>query len=94
MELGPLFVKQSPNSPLTIVTNNHSWVKDYNILFVDQPVGTGLSYADPTFKDVYCKSMEEVATDFYFALQELYLKPQGCFNRLGVKPNHPLFIFG
>ena len=26
--------------------NNHTWALDYNLLFVDQPVGTGLSYAD------------------------------------------------
>lgn len=49
--------------------NNHTWVKHYNVLFVDQPVGTGLGYADPTLANVYCKSMNEVAKDFYYALK-------------------------
>jgi carboxypeptidase C (cathepsin A) len=32
-----------------MVQNNFTWANNYNLLFVDQPVGTGLSYADPTF---------------------------------------------
>jgi carboxypeptidase C (cathepsin A) len=35
--------------PYDIKKNNDSWTKDYNIIFVDQPVGTGLSYADESF---------------------------------------------
>jgi vitellogenic carboxypeptidase-like protein len=47
MELGPYFVRPSHMSPYNITKNDHSWVKDYNVVFVDQPVGTGISYADP-----------------------------------------------
>jgi len=46
MELGPYFVRPVNMAPYEIVKNNHTWIKDYNVIFVDQPVGTGLSYAD------------------------------------------------
>jgi carboxypeptidase C (cathepsin A) len=36
---------------------------------MDQPVGTGLSYADESVHNVYCTSMDDVANDFYSALK-------------------------
>ena len=80
--------------PYDIVRNNDSWTKDYNVVFVDQPVGTGLGYADEIFKDVYCTNMSCVADDFYFALKELFENSAGCLNQLKFKPSHPLIIFG
>lgn len=94
MELGPYFVRPAHMAPYEIIKNNHTWVKDYNVLFVDQPVGTGLSYADPTVDKVFCTSMDEVATDFYNALKELYQNSNGCFNKLGIKGSQDLVIFG
>ena len=94
MELGAYFVKPAHMSPYEIVKNNHTWVKEYNVLFVDQPVGTGLSYADPNVDKVYCESMDDVAKDFYQALKELYQNSNGCFNKLGIKPSQDLVIFG
>lgn len=39
--------------------NNNTWAKNYNILFIDQPVGTGLSYADISYKkSPFVMSME------------------------------------
>lgn len=67
--------------------NNHTWVKDYNVLFVDQPVGTGLSYADPAGTKVFCKSMEDVANDFWEALKQLYQNDNGCFKKLNISPS-------
>jgi vitellogenic carboxypeptidase-like protein len=69
MELGPFFIKTATNRPYETIRNIHSWTKNYNILFVDQPVGTGLSYADPTITNVYCTNMVQVANDFYYALK-------------------------
>ncbi|KAH0535234.1 hypothetical protein KQX54_015253 [Cotesia glomerata] len=37
-ELGPLDIDLKPR--------NHMWVNDYNILFIDNPVGTGFSFVD------------------------------------------------
>jgi carboxypeptidase C (cathepsin A) len=63
-------------------------------LFVDQPVGTGLSYADPDFANVYCKSMADVANDFWVALGNLYNNANGCFKKLNFAPSQDLIIFG
>ncbi len=95
MELGPHFVRPAAMAPYEVVKNKFSWVKEYNVIFVDQPVGTGLSWADPSYPGgAYCKNMSDVGTDFYNALKELYLSPQGCFNKVGITGAHPLFIFG
>lgn len=94
MELGPHFVKPTQMAPYEIVKNNYTWIKQYNVIFVDQPVGTGLSYADPNHPDPYCKNMDEVAADFYNALTELYNNPKGCFSIVGITGDLPLFIFG
>jgi vitellogenic carboxypeptidase-like protein len=94
MELGPYWLVPDSSQPYVVVRNNNSWVKDYNVLFVDQPVGTGLSYADPRVINSYVKSMDDVAEDFYNALYTLYTDGKGCFNGLGIRPDAPLFIFG
>jgi len=94
LELGPFWLVPDSSQPYIVVRNNDSWVKDYNVLFVDQPVGTGLSYADPRIPTAYVKSMDDVAEDFYNALFTLYNDGKGCFNNLGIKPDAPLFIFG
>lgn len=94
MELGPHFVRPAAMAPYEIVKNNYTWVKEYNVIFVDQPVGTGLSYADPAHPSPYCKNMSDVANDFYYALKELYQNPKGCFNKVGITGAHPLFVFG
>lgn len=72
MELGPNWIKTSNTSAYEIVRNQHAWTNEYNILFVDQPVGTGLSYADTKVPDPYTHSMDDVADDFYTALQAMY----------------------
>ncbi len=76
------------------------------MIFVDQPVGTGLSYADESFNmsgtndadaavpKVYCTNMTCVADDFYYALKELFLTSSGCLNQLKFKNDHPFFVFG
>jgi vitellogenic carboxypeptidase-like protein/serine carboxypeptidase 1 len=94
MVLGPTYVMPAPMAPYQLVKNNHSWVQNYNVLFIDQPVGTGLSYADTSYPNVFCKSMDEVADDFWNALKELYTNSRGCFNELKISPSQDLLIFG
>lgn len=94
MELGPFWVVKSPNRPYDVVRNKFAWTKDYNVIFVDQPIGTGLSYADPQFPNAYVTNQTALANDFYNALKELYNNPNGCFQRVNIRGDHPLFIFG
>jgi carboxypeptidase C (cathepsin A) len=47
-----------------MVLNQYSWAKKYNILFVDQPVGTGLSYADTNSSRPYVTSMDGIFIDY------------------------------
>lgn len=94
MELGPFFIKPADMAPWVVEHNKHTWVKHYNVIFVDQPVGTGLSYADPNHPNPYCTNMDEVAEDFWHALDELYHNANGCFKKAGIEGHHPLFIFG
>ena len=43
-ELGPIQIKREMD--VVIKQNSYTWANKYNLLFIDQPVGTGLSYAD------------------------------------------------
>ena len=56
-ELGPFRIIESNSKAFDIERNNFAWTKEYNVLFVDQPVGTGLSYADPSFSKAYVTNM-------------------------------------
>ena len=44
LELGPCRIN---NDGLNTHRNPHSWTRNSSMIFVDQPVGTGLSYTDP-----------------------------------------------
>ncbi|KZC04812.1 Retinoid-inducible serine carboxypeptidase [Dufourea novaeangliae] len=52
-ELGPLDVDLRPR--------NYTWVKDYNVLFIDNPVGTGFSYT--TAPNAYTTTNAQIAND-------------------------------
>ncbi|XP_076286316.1 retinoid-inducible serine carboxypeptidase isoform X2 [Lasioglossum baleicum] len=52
-ELGPLDLNLNPR--------NYSWVKDYNVLFIDNPVGTGFSYT--TTANAYATTNAQIASD-------------------------------
>lgn len=66
---------------------NISWNQDYHMMFVDQPIGTGGSYAQNYSELV--KNQSQIATHFYNALQEFY----GLSN-FSIFKNTPLFIMG
>ncbi|KAL4456117.1 hypothetical protein ABPG74_014078 [Tetrahymena malaccensis] len=91
-ELGPLYVNQTSSGSFYFTPNNYTWTNEYNVIFVDQPVGTGISYADTSSE--IPQNQDQVAQQFLYALDQLYNTPNGCFNQVGLTPKSPLFIFG
>ncbi len=93
-EIGPWYFDSS--GKLTL--NQYSWNTFANLLFVDQPVGTGFSYADDifdvcilfifTYQDLqYVHNENEVANEMYEFLQ-VFLK------RYPQYVGRPFFITG
>ncbi|XP_046826031.1 retinoid-inducible serine carboxypeptidase-like isoform X2 [Vespa crabro] len=52
-EIGPL--------DTNLKARNYTWVKDYNVLFIDNPVGTGFSYVENV--TAYAKTNKQIALD-------------------------------
>ncbi|XP_044258960.1 uncharacterized protein LOC123007630 [Tribolium madens] len=61
-ELGPLDADLNPR--------NTTWVNDYNVLFVDNPVGTGYSYVDDS--KYFATNNSQIANDFVALLKRFY----------------------
>jgi len=61
--IGPLDLDLQPRET--------TWVQSANILFVDNPVGTGYSYVDSD--DAYTTTTEEIAEDLYTLMKDFYL---------------------
>lgn len=47
-------------------------MKDYNVVFIDNPVGTGFSYVESP--DLLVKDNEQIAKDLMYCVQEFYKK--------------------
>ncbi|XP_059049627.1 retinoid-inducible serine carboxypeptidase-like [Achroia grisella] len=60
--LGPL--------DLSLQERNYTWVKNFNVLFVDNPVGTGFSYVEDL--SLLTVTNEEIAQDFVTLLRGFY----------------------
>ncbi|KOB74182.1 Retinoid-inducible serine carboxypeptidase [Operophtera brumata] len=75
--LGPL--------DLSLQERNTSWVKNFNVLFVDNPVGTGYSYVDDL--SFLTTTNDEIALDFVELMRGFYDKNPEF---KGV----PLYIYG
>eukprot|EP01119_Soliformovum_irregulare_P019398 TRINITY_DN612_c0_g1_i1.p1 TRINITY_DN612_c0_g1~~TRINITY_DN612_c0_g1_i1.p1 ORF type:complete len:443 (-),score=117.82 TRINITY_DN612_c0_g1_i1:41-1369(-) len=70
-----LFYENGPyqlRNNLSLASNPYSWNSFANLLYVDQPVGTGFSYAD--YSRDYVTNEDEIAQDLYVFLQEFYYK--------------------
>lgn len=65
MEIGPYRLKDDK----TLEYNEGSWDEFANIMFVDNPLGTGFSYADT---DSYVQSLQEMADQFIIFLEKWY----------------------
>lgn len=80
-----LFVENGPyiiNEDLSLKTNPYSWNRNANLLFVDQPVGTGYSKGSEMEKDEV-----GLGSDFYTFLVEF-------FETYPTLKKRPLFITG
>lgn len=62
---------------------NFTWVKNYNVLFVDNPVGTGFSYVE---NDAYATTNRQIAIDFVEFLK-------GFYKENPIFVDTPLYIF-
>lgn len=66
-ELGPLTLEGEER--------NHTWVKNYNVLFIDNPVGTGFSYVEDA--SLLTTNNAEIADDLLTFTKEFYrLNPE------------------
>lgn len=65
MEVGPYRV----NDNQTLEYNKGSWDEFANLLFVDQPVGTGFSYAHT---DSYLKDLDPLSAHFMVFLEKFF----------------------
>ncbi|KAI4498027.1 hypothetical protein M0802_006851 [Mischocyttarus mexicanus] len=74
-ELGPLDLNLNPR--------NYTWVKDYNVLFIDNPVGTGFSYVENT--NAYAKTNKQIAIDLVECIK-------GFLKKLPKFSNVPTYI--
>ena len=82
MEVGPYRVTEDGN----LKYNNGSWDEFANLLFVDQPVGTGFSYVDT---DSYLSELDQMADHFMIFLEKWFaLFPE--YESDDVGPSSPL----
>ncbi|KAK3685760.1 Alpha/Beta hydrolase protein [Podospora appendiculata] len=65
MEIGPYRLKDDH----TLIYNDGAWNEFANVLFVDNPVGTGYSYADT---DSYVHELDEMADQFIIFLEKWF----------------------
>lgn len=65
MEIGPYRLKDSENLKL----NDGSWNEFANLLFIDNPVGTGFSYVDT---NAYVHELDEMADQFVIFLEKWF----------------------
>ena len=82
---GPMKVRPDPQSAEDVERNAYSWNARANLLFVDQPVGTGFSYS--RWPTDYVTNEKQVAQQLYDFLQAFVVQfPQFA--------GRPLFITG
>ncbi|XP_015188707.1 PREDICTED: retinoid-inducible serine carboxypeptidase-like [Polistes dominula] len=74
-ELGPLDTNLRPR--------NYTWVKDYNVLFIDNPVGAGFSYVENL--SAYALTNEQIAIDLVECMK-------GFLKKLPKFSNVPTYI--
>ncbi len=81
MEIGPLDINLKPR--------NTTWTQAANILFIDNPVGTGYSYVDDD--SAYTTDVAEIAKDL-LSLFSAFLKTHTVFQVPIMYCEHCFFI--
>ena len=71
----------------TIQLRNNTWALDYHLLFIDNPLGAGFSFAN--VPEDYVTTETQFANNLYYMLQQMAFIHPTWFAR-----NRPLFIFG
>ncbi|CAD8127868.1 unnamed protein product [Paramecium sonneborni] len=90
MELGPLIMKEDG----TFYKNKYAWNTEYNVIFVDQPIGAGLAY--PEKQEDVPTNQKQIGEQFLYALLQFLYDSEGCVKKnsiLGLQKS-PWFIFG
>ena len=84
MEIGPYRVKEgSQKGDFKLEYNEGSWDEFANVVFVDQPVGTGFSYVDT---DSYDHEMTDIADHMVVFLEKFFgLFPQYMHDDVGLQ---------
>lgn len=80
-ENGPLRIEKD----LSVVLRNYTWNKEYAVLYIDNPVGTGFSFTDND--QGYAKDEVDVGRDLYEALTQFF----ALFNEYH---GNPFFVTG
>lgn len=68
-----LFVENGPfsvDSDIKLVPREYSWHRNHNMLYIDNPVGTGFSFTDSDLG--YARNEDDVARDLYEALHQFF----------------------
>ncbi len=67
VETGPYIVEKN----LAIKSNDYSWVKEFSVLYIDNPVGSGFSFTHNT--SGLSTDEEAIADNLYEALQQFFI---------------------
>ena len=83
MEVGPYRMKDEAH----LEGNPGSWAEFANLLFVDQPVGTGFSYVN---SDSYLHDLDKMAEQFIVFLEKFFaMLPEYSHDDVGCSPFRP-----
>jgi carboxypeptidase C (cathepsin A) len=86
MEVGPYRLKDNQ----TLEYNEGSWDEFANLLFVDQPVGTGFSFANT---NSYLRELDEMAAQFVTFMEKWFdLFPEYERDDVGTSTKCPLIV--
>lgn len=75
--VGSLFLQNGPlemvklNGEIHMQMRNFTWNREYALLYIDNPIGTGFSFTDD--ERGYVTNQEEVGRDLYEALRQFFI---------------------